>query len=87
MRHLTAASNEPRDLFGNSPIPRDVPVIKRAVSPELTAARSLCRQLRRIPAARDKQRIAHLICLNLLSMLRRDRAASPQRQDMADPQP
>jgi hypothetical protein len=52
------------------PAARDVPAIARAIPPELKAARSLCRQLRRIPSARDKQWIAHLICLNLVSMLR-----------------
>jgi hypothetical protein len=37
---------------------------------ELRAARALCTQLRRNPAAPEKQRITHLICLNLISMLR-----------------
>jgi hypothetical protein len=32
----------------------------------------LCRQLRQKQARREKMRIAHLICLNLLSMLRHD---------------
>jgi hypothetical protein len=32
----------------------------------------LCRQLRHKQARPDKKRIAHLICLNLLSMLRYD---------------
>jgi hypothetical protein len=70
MRHLTAPSNESCDLFGKTPLPRAAPATRRTASPELTAARSLCRQLRRIHAPRDKQRIAHLICLNLVSMLR-----------------
>jgi hypothetical protein len=70
MRHLTATTNEPGDLFGDKPIARNVPVIERTVQPEMKAARSLCRQLRRIPSPRDKQRIAHLICLNLLTMLK-----------------
>jgi hypothetical protein len=70
MRHLIATTNEPGDLFGDKPIARNVPVIERTVQPEMKAARSLCRQLRRIPSPRDKQRIAHLICLNLLTMLK-----------------
>lgn len=43
---------------------------KRKLPPEWVAARVLCRQLRRKQAPREKQRIAHLICLNLLSLLR-----------------
>jgi hypothetical protein len=45
---------------------------RRRLAPELTRARVLCRQLRNKQARPDKQRIAHLICLNLLSMLRQD---------------
>ena len=45
-------------------------MIKRRLAPALTMARVLCRQLRHKQARLDKKRIAHLICLNLLSMLR-----------------
>jgi hypothetical protein len=41
-----------------------------ATAPELAAARVLCHQLRRKQARPDKQRIAHLICLNLLAILK-----------------
>jgi hypothetical protein len=47
-------------------------LIKPGFAPELTTARVLCRQLRHRQARPDKRRIAHLICLNLLSMLRHD---------------
>jgi hypothetical protein len=58
------------DLFGKPTHVRKTPTPNRRLPPELTAARALCRQLRRKEATREKQRIAHLICLNLLSMLR-----------------
>ena len=43
--------------------------LKRA--PELTAARVLCRQLARKRVSTEKKRIVHLICLNLLAVLKR----------------
>ncbi len=58
------------DLFGEKPILRRRAAAKRSFAPALTAARVLCRQLRHKRARPDKQRIAHLICLNLLSMLK-----------------
>ena len=72
MENVTSSTTgKSGDLFGKTPIPRSSPMIKRRLPPELTAARVLCRQLRRKQAPWEKQRIAHLICLNLLSMLRR----------------
>ncbi len=73
MVNFICATGESGDLFGETPIirGRDSP-IKRRLAPELTTARVLCRQLRHKQARPDKMRIAHLICLNLLSMLRRD---------------
>ena len=70
MESFISTTGESGDLFGRIPIPRGGPVVKDRLPPELTAARALCRQLQRTRAPRDKQRIAHLICLNLLSMLR-----------------
>ena len=70
MENLLSTTGISGDLFGKMPFPRRDPAIKAKLPPELTAARELCRQLRRKQATRDKQRIAHLICLNLLSMLR-----------------
>ena len=70
MANITGASGDSGDLFGDTPIPgRDRAILPRSTS-ELTRARVLCRQLRRKRARADKMRIAHLICLNLLSMLR-----------------
>ena len=72
MVNLMRATGESGDLFGETPNPGRNPLIKRRSTPELTTARVLCRQLRHKQAQRDKKRIAHLICLNLLSMLKRD---------------
>jgi len=70
MANSVCASGESGDLFGDVPIPGRDRLIKRGLAPELTTARVLCRQLRHKPARPDKRRIAHLICLNLLSMLK-----------------
>ena len=71
MENFTSTTDESGDLFGRMPIHRGAPVVKGSLPSEMIAARALCRQLRHTRAPRDKQRIAHLICLNLLSMLRR----------------
>jgi hypothetical protein len=70
MENLTNTAGATGDLFGNMRLPPRGPVSRPKTPPELTAARVLCRQLRRKHTPKDKQRIAHLICLNLLSMLR-----------------
>lgn len=70
MDNLLGTTGTTGDLFGKMAYPRRDPAIKAKIPPELTTARVLCRQLRRQQAPRDKKRIAHLICLNLLSMLR-----------------
>ena len=72
MANCIGVSGESGDLFGEMPILRRDAVTKRSFAPALTTARVLCRQLRRRQARPDKQRIAHLICLNLLSMLRQN---------------
>jgi len=64
------ATGESGDLFGEMAIPRRDTPTERSFAPALTTARVLCRQLRHKRARPDKQRIAHLICLNLLSMLK-----------------
>ena len=71
MENFISTTEEAGDLFGRMPIHRGAPVVKGSLPSEMIAARALCRQLRHTRAPRDKQRIAHLICLNLLSMLRR----------------
>jgi hypothetical protein len=44
---------------------------RRRLAPELAAARVLCNQLRRKRVSAEKKRIVHLICLNLLAVLKR----------------
>lgn len=59
-----------RDLLGDVPArQRRKRVLRRQAPSELVSARALCAQLRRKQPLPDKQRIAHLICLNLISML------------------
>ena len=72
MANFICTAGESGDLFGGPPVPERDRLIKPRHAPELTTARVLCRQLRHKQARPDKLRIAHLICLNLLSMLRRD---------------
>lgn len=70
MADVISTAGSSGDLFGKAPYAGNAPIARRRLPPEWTAARVLCRQLRRKEATREKQRIAHLICLNLLSMLR-----------------
>jgi len=70
MANCIGATGESGDLFGEMPIPRRDAVTKRRFAPAIKTARVLCRELRHKKARPDKQRIAHLICLNLLSMLK-----------------
>ena len=70
MQNMTSIAGESGDLFGTVTNPRGDAAVRRRLPLELKVAGALCRQLRRHQATRDKQRIAHLICLNLLSMLR-----------------
>ena len=60
-----------RDLFGESPIRlRRNPITVPREPAELKAARVLAAQMRHKRTRRDKRQVAHLICLNLISMLR-----------------
>ncbi len=70
MANCIGATGESGDLFGDRPIPRRDSAKRRSFAPEIKTARVLCRQLRHKQPRPEKQRIAHLICLNLLSMLR-----------------
>jgi len=72
MPNCIGVTGESGDLFGEAPIPRRDAQTKRSFAPALTTARVLCRQLRRRQPRPDKQRIAHLICMNLLSMLKQN---------------
>jgi len=75
MVNFTGTTEESGNLFAEKPVPRRNPVIKRRLAPELAAARVLCHQLRHKRARPDKARIAHLICLNLMAILKQ---RSPQ---------
>jgi hypothetical protein len=63
------AAAESGSLFGATPLP-GFPK-RRKPAPELIAARALCHQLKRKRISAEKKRLVHLICLNLLSILRR----------------
>lgn len=75
MANFICADGESGDLFGGTHIPRRDAPIKPRPAPALATARVLCRELRHRQARPDKMRIAHLICLNLQSVLRH----APQR--------
>jgi len=81
MANCASVSGKSGDLFGEVPIPRRHAVNKRSFAPAIKTARALCRELRRRQPRADKQRIAHLICLNLLSMLKH----SPQQAQVSRP--
>ena len=70
MENCIGVTGESGDLFGETPTPRRDTVNERNFEPALKTARVLCRQLRHKQPRPEKQRIAHLICLNLLSMLK-----------------
>jgi len=50
MENFTSTTGKSGDFFRKKPIPRGGPVVKGRLPPELTAARALCRQLRRTRA-------------------------------------
>ena len=65
------------DLFGEPPVdpPRKVlpspdPIVLPAEPPELRAARALSAEMRNKRTRRAKKQVAHLICLNLITMLK-----------------
>ena len=72
MVNFIGAAGISGDLFGEAPVLDRGRPVKPRRAPELTLARALCRQLRQKQARLEKMRIAHLICLNLLSVLRHD---------------
>jgi len=63
-------SGQSPDLFSSRPAPA-ARARKIRTAPELTAARVLCNQLKRKRVSADKKRIIHLICLNLVAILKR----------------
>ncbi len=70
MLTFTGTTEESGSLFAEKPISRRSPVTRRKLAPELAAARVLCHQLRHKRARPEKERIAHLICLNLVAILK-----------------
>lgn len=59
------------DLFGESPVRLSRnPISLPKEPPELKAAKALAAQLRHKRSRHDKQQVAHLICMNLISMLK-----------------
>lgn len=64
------SAGESGSLFTGKPVFRGRPA-KRRLAPELALARVLCNQLRRKRLSTEKKRIVHLICLNLLAVLKR----------------
>jgi hypothetical protein len=74
MKQLSGNTREFEDLFAKVAPPRrdsrDSPPVKRRRPLEMKVADALCRQLRHKQAPQEKRWIGHLICLNLLSMLK-----------------
>lgn len=64
------AHGQPRDLFSARPEAAARPRRSKP-APELAAARVLSRQLPRKRVSAEKKRIIHLICLNLVALLKR----------------
>ena len=73
-RGKSGASGQSQDLFASRPAP-GAGARKMRTAPEITAARVLCNQLKRKRVSAEKKRIIHLICLNLVAILKR---RSPQ---------
>jgi hypothetical protein len=59
------------NLFAEKPVfRRSTAIVRRRLAPELEAARALCHQLRNKRTRPDKERLVHLICLNLQAILK-----------------
>jgi hypothetical protein len=67
---VNVAGTRSGNLFAEKRIPRRSPVFRRRAAPELEAARVLCHQLRNKRARPEKERLVHLICLNLVAILK-----------------
>jgi hypothetical protein len=70
MVKFAGTTEKSANLFAEKPISRHPSMIKRRLAPELEAARVLCHQLRNKRARPDKERLVHLICLNLQTILK-----------------
>jgi len=64
------APGQHQDLFSPRPA-QPSRARKMRSAPELTAARVLCNQLKRKRVSAERKRIIHLICLNLVAILKR----------------
>jgi hypothetical protein len=69
------AAGQSGSLFSGKPVRSRSAALRRKAAPELLAARVLCNQLKRKRVSAEKKRLVHLICLNLLAILKR---RSPQ---------
>jgi hypothetical protein len=67
---FAGTSEKSGNLFAEKPVLRRIPVVERRSAPELEAARVLCHQLRNKRTRPDKERLVHLICLNLVAILK-----------------
>jgi hypothetical protein len=67
---VNSAGAESGNLFAEKPVFRRSPMIRRKLVPELEAAHALCHRLRNERTRPDKQRLVHLICLNLQAILK-----------------
>jgi hypothetical protein len=71
MANRAVAIGKSGDLFGDAPAPiGHERIVRHRMPTELRAARALCVRLRDEQAIPEKHRITHLICLNLIAMLR-----------------
>lgn len=72
MDDRTRTENPIGDLFGDRPIRlhSDQSPNPIALPPELKAAKALSAQMRLKRSRRDKRQVVHLICLNLITMLK-----------------
>jgi len=83
MKTPASEKHEPRENPGAAPSGELFPARpaqaargrKHRPAPEIAAARVLCHQLKRKRISAEKKRIIHLICLNLVAILKR---RSPQ---------
>jgi hypothetical protein len=70
MKSFDSGNEATPDLFPRAPM-QALKAKRGRAAPELAAARVLCNQLKRKRVSAEKKRIIHLICLNLLAILKR----------------
>ena len=67
---VDSAGAKSGNLFAEKPVLRSNPASRSKQAPELEAAHALCHQLRGKRTRPDKERLVHLICLNLQAILK-----------------